>query len=289
MAASASMSRFKSKRRQDMVLNMVSYLVVVVMMIFALFPLAWTFITSLKVERDIVTATLHYIPPEVTFDNYTTLWRRSSFPRLMANSSVVTSITMVVCLLIGTLAAYSISRYRFRGRSPLLIFYLVIRMFPFVLLLVPLFIMMRSLNLLDSRVGLALAYTTFLLPVCIWLMKGFFDAIPPELEDASRVDGSTRLGALFRIVLPLARPGLIATAVFIAIAAWNEFLFALMLTTSQGSRTWPVGLQLMVGEFQLPWGTLSAGGIITIIPIIIFFSIVQRSLVRGLTAGGIKG
>nr|MBA3644462.1 carbohydrate ABC transporter permease [Chloroflexia bacterium] len=110
-----------------------------------------------------------------------------------------------------------------------------------------------------------------------------------ELEDASRVDGSTRLGALVRIVLPLAAPGMIATAVFVAIAAWNEFLFALLLTSSQGSRTWPVGLQLMVGEFQLPWGLLSAGGVISIVPIIIFFAFVQRSLVRGLTAGGLKG
>jgi multiple sugar transport system permease protein len=134
-----------------------------------------------------------------------------------------------------------------------------------------------------------LAYTAFLLPVAVWMLKGFFDAIPPELEDASRVDGSTRLGALTRIVLPLAAPGLIATAVFVAIAAWNEFLFALLLTSSQGSRTWPVGLQLMVGEFQLPRGQLSAGGIVSIIPIIVFFALVQRSLVRGLTAGGLKG
>lgn len=279
----------RSQRQTNLLLNILSYWIVGAVTVFALFPLAWTFTTSFKLEEDIVTPTLQYIPREVTFDNYVTLWRRSEFPRLMTNSAIVTAMTMVVCLLLGMLAAYSISRYRFRGRNRILIFYLVIRMFPFVLLLVPLFVMLRELKLLDSRIGLALAYTTFLLPLCIWMLKGFFDAIPAELEDASRVDGSTRLGALFRIVLPLARPGLIATAVLIAISAWNEFLFALMLTSSQGSRTWPVGLQLMVGEFQLPWGLLSAGGIISIVPIILFFSIVQRSLVRGLTAGGIKG
>jgi multiple sugar transport system permease protein len=145
------------------------------------------------------------------------------------------------------------------------------------------------LGLLDTHLGVILVYITVEIPFTVWLLKGFFDAIPAELEDSSRVDGSTRVGALFRIVLPLARPGLVATAVFVAIGAWNEFLFALMITTSQGSRTWPVGLQLMVGEFQLPWGQLCAGGIISIIPIIIFFSIVQRSLVGGLVAGGIKG
>ncbi len=278
-----------SLRRTKLALDLAAGLVVLLAVLFALFPLVWTALTSLKAETDIVTRTLQYVPRRVTFENYVTLWRRSEFPRLMFNSAVVTGITVVVCLLLGLLAAYGISRYRFRGRQGLLVFYLVIRMFPFVLLLVPLFIMLRGLGLLDSRVGLALAYTTFLLPLCVWMMKGFFDAIPPDLEDASRVDGSTRLGALFRIVLPLVRPGLIATAVLIAISAWNEFLFALMLTTSGGSRTWPVGLQLMVGEFQLPWGQLSAGGIISIVPIILFFSVVQRSLVRGLTAGGIKG
>ncbi len=280
---------FRSQRRINRTMDAVAYAIVGIITAFAVFPLAWTLLTSFKLEEDIVTERMQYIPDAVTFDNYVTLWQRSGFPRLMANSAVVTVLTVVICMTFGALAAYSISRYRFKGRSFLLVFYLVIRMFPFVLLLVPLFIMLRELRLLDSRAGLALAYTAFLLPVAVWMLKGFFDAIPPELEDASRVDGSTRLGALVRIVLPLARPGIIATAVFVAIAAWNEFLFALLLTSSAGSRTWPVGLQLMVGEFQLPWGLLSAGGVISILPIIVFFAFVQRSLVRGLTAGGLKG
>lgn len=280
---------FRSQRRINLLLNTITYLIVGGVVIFSLFPLVWTFLTSIKIESDIVTNTLQYIPRRATFDNYVAIWQRSGFPTLIANSAVVTTITMVICLTIGTLAAYGFSRYHFRGRNALLLFYLVIRMFPVVLLIIPLFIMMRNLGLLDSRVGLALAYTTFLLPLCTWMLKGFFDAIPADLEDAARIDGCTRLGALFRIILPLARAGLVATAVFIAIAAWNEFLFALMLTTSQGSRTWPVGLQLMVGEFQLPWGALSAGGIISIIPVIIFFSIVQQALIRGLTTGAVKG
>jgi multiple sugar transport system permease protein len=190
---------------------------------------------------------------------------------------------------LGTHAAYAISRYRFRWRDRLLLFYLVIRMFPVVLLIIPLFVMLKGLKLLDSQLGLALAYSTFLLPLCIWMMKGFFDALPPDLEDAARIDGCTRLTAFWRIVLPLVRSGLVATAVFIGISSWNEYLFALMLTTSQNSRTWPVGLQLMIGEFQLAWGTFSAAGIITIIPILIFFTLVQQSLVRGIAAGAVKG
>ena len=147
---------------------------------------------------------------------------------------------------------------------------------------------MRNVGLLDSRFGLALAYTTFLLPVFIWMMKGFFEGVPADLEDAARIDGASRLGAMVHIVLPLVLSGLVATAVFVAISAWNEFLFALMLTTSTGSRTWPVGLHLMVGEFQLPWGALAAGGIMSIIPVILLFAIVQRALVRRLTVGALK-
>jgi multiple sugar transport system permease protein len=162
-------------------------------------------------------------------------------------------------------------------------------MFPAVLMIIPLFIVMRNVGLLDSSAGLAVAYTSFLLPLFVWMLKGFFDAAPKELESAARIDGSTRIGAMFRIVIPIARNGLVATCVFVAIAAWNEYLFALMLTTSTGSRTWPVGLQLMVGEFQLPWGMLAAGGVISIIPVIVLFALVQRVMVAGIAAGAVKG
>jgi multiple sugar transport system permease protein len=283
------MGIFASHRRIERLMDLLTYIVLITIVLFAVLPLVWVFLTSFKPESDIVTAQIQYIPRNVTFDNYLTLWRRSSFPALIKNSAIVSIMTVVICILFGTLAAYAISHYRFRGRDRLMLFFLVSRMFPVVLLLIPLFVMMKTLGLLDSHLGLALAYSSFLLPLCIWMLKGFFDAIPNDLEEAARIDGCTRIGALFRIVLPLARPGLVATAVFVAIGAWNEFLLALMLTTSQGSRTWPVGLQLMVGEFQLPWGQLSAGGIISIIPVILFFSLVQRALVRGLTSGAVKG
>jgi multiple sugar transport system permease protein len=269
--------------------SLLAYAVITGVVVFSLGPILWTVITSLKPEADIVTSEMQYLPKNITLDNYVAIWNRSGYPRLITNSTIVTVITLVICMLVGTLAAYGFSRYQFRGRNQILLLYLVIRMFPVVLLIVPLWIMMRAFGLLNTHLGLALAYTTFLLPICIWMMKGFFDAIPPELEDAARIDGCTRLSALFRVVLPLARGGLVATSVFIGIAAWNEYLFALMFTNSQQSQTWPVGLALMVGEFQLPWGALSAGGVISVIPVIILFGIVQQSLVRGLTAGAVKG
>ena len=293
--AKATTRRFRpstpgaSVKRTEGLFDGISVVVVVLAVVFSMAPIVWTLLTSFKLESEIVSSRLSYLPDRLTFTNYQTLWQRSDYPRLLKNSAIVTGMTVLMSLVIGTLAAYSISRYQFRGRHGLMVFYLVIRMFPFTLLLIPLFIMLRSIGLFDTYFGLALTYTTFLLPLCVWMLKGFFDAIPPDLEEASRVDGSTRLGALLRIVLPLARPGIAATTVFAAIGAWNEYLWALLLTTSDGARTWPVGLQLMVGEFQMPWGTLSASGIISIIPIMIGFAFVQRALVSGLVSGGVKG
>jgi multiple sugar transport system permease protein len=280
---------FKSRRRTQRMYDVLAYAVLAIAFVFAVFPIVWTLLTSLKPNADIVTSELQYIPLRPTLQNYAQLWAQAGFLTMFFNSTVVTLITVVVCLAVGISGAYSLSRYRFRGRGQILLFYLIVRMFPAVLLLLPIFIALRVLGLYDTHVGLALAYTAFLLPVCIWMLKGFFDSIPPELEDAARIDGCTRAGAILRVVLPLARPGVAATAVLVAISAWNEFLFALMLTTSQGVRTWPVGLQLMVGEYQLPWGLLTAGGIISIAPILVFFALVQRSLVRGLTLGAVKG
>lgn len=266
-----------------------TYAVMILLAVICMAPILWAFLTSLKYEADIVTREMVYWPTRITFDHYVTLWNQSSYPTLVLNSLVVTSVTVGICLVTGTIASYSFSRFQFRGRMPLMLAYLVVRMFPAVLMIIPLFVVMRQFGLLDSRVGLAIAYTSFLLPLFVWMMKGFFDAAPKELESAARIDGSTRLGAMVRIVMPIARNGVLATCIFVAIAAWNEFLFALMLTTSQGSRTWPVGLQLMVGEFQLPWGMLAAGGMISILPVIVLFAIVQRAMVAGIAAGAVKG
>lgn len=279
-----------SYRTTQRIYGLLTAAVLVLAGIFAIFPLLWTALTSLKQNEDVVTAELQYLPHNPTLENYFELWSRKSFVTLFGNSVVITLMTVTLCLIVGTLAAYAFSRYRFRGRNAALIGFLLIRMFPMVLMLIPLFIIMRNLGLLNTRIGLALAYTTFLLPIATWMLKGFFDAIPPDLEDAARIDGATRAEAIVRVVLPLAAPGVAATAVLTAIASWNEFLFALMFTTNEASQTWPVGLHLLVGgEFNLPWGLLSAGGIISILPIIVFFVLAQKSLVRGLMQGAVKG
>lgn len=269
--------------------DILAYLGLAAIVLFSVFPILWTFLVSLKPEGEIVNARLTYLPARVVFENYVAIWTRSNFPTLIVNSAVITLLTVAMCLGAGTLAAYAVARTRFAGRRKVLLLYLAVRMFPAVMIVIPLFITLRMVGLLDSRLGLALAYTSFLLPVFIWMMKGFFDAVPGELEEAARIDGASRLGAMLRVILPLVLGGLVATSVFVAIGAWNDYLFALMLTSSTGSRTWPVGLQLMVGEFQLPWGALAAGGMISIAPVVVLFAIVQRALVQGLTAGAVKG
>ena len=254
----------------------------------ALLPLGWIVLTSFTPEAEIIEGPA-YVPRHLTVDNYTTVWRRGDFPDLMLNSLIVSGLTVAIALAVAPLAAYALSRHRFRGRTAVLLLFLSIRMFPFLLMLIPAYIILRDLGLLDSRLGLALAYTTFALPAAIWFMKTFFDAVPGEIEDAARIDGCSRVGVFLRVVVPLSRPGLMATAVFIAIGAWSEYLFALMLTTSRGSRTWPVGVSLLVGEFQLPYGQLAATGVITVVPILLAYALVGRNMVRGLMGGAMKG
>ena len=279
----------RTRSGSKLIWDIAAYATLILLAFVCIFPLIWTFLTSIKVEEDIVTRDMVYLPTRFTFDWYVKLWSQSGYPVLVMNSLIVTSLTVLICLLTGTIASYAFARFSFPGRTQLMLSYLVVRMFPAVLMIIPLFIVMRNVGMLDSTWGLAVAYTSFLLPLFVWMLKGFFDAAPKELESAARIDGSTRIGAMLRIVIPIARNGLVATCVFVAIAAWNEYLFALMLTTSQGSRTWPVGLQLMVGEFQLPWGMLAAGGMISILPVIVLFAIVQRVMVAGITAGAVKG
>lgn len=255
-------------------------------LLFALFPIAWTVLTSVRPEQDVVTGAL--LPLRLTAENYTAVWGQADLPRLMLNSLTVTALTVLLSLVLAIFAAYSISRATFRGRGAVMLLFLTIRTIPTVLLLIPLYVILQQLRLLDTPLGLAVTYTTFTLPAAVWFMKGFFDALPPALEDAARVDGCSRFGALARVMLPLVRPGVAATAILVAIESWNEFLYALLLTSSSRSRTWPVGLHQMIGEFQLPWGQLTAAAVLSMAPVIVAYAFAGRTLVSGLMSGGVK-
>ena len=256
--------------------------------LFAILPLVWTFYTSLRTNVDINKFPAKISLSNLSLDAYFGVWRDTNFPMLIKNSLIVSTLTVIVSLSLGTLAGYALSRRKFRGRQGVLLVYLAIRLVPGVLLLIPLYLFMNKLGLLDSYIGLVLAYTTFTLPATIWLMKGFFDSLPPDLENAARIDGCSRMGAMWRISIPLVLPGLAATGTLTAITAWNDVLFAMLLTSSDRTRTWPVGLREMIGEFQLPWEALTATSILSLLPVVIGFALVGRKMVAGITAGSLK-
>ena len=256
--------------------------------LFAILPLIWTFYTSLRSNVDINKFPTKFSLSNLSFYAYFGVWRDTNFPMLMKNSLIVSTMTVIISLALGTFAGYALSRSKFRGRQSVLLVYLAIRLVPGVLLLIPMYLFMNRLGLLDSYIGLTLAYTTFTLPATIWLMKGFFDSLPPDLENAARIDGCSRMGAMWRISIPLVLPGLAATGTLTAITAWNDVLFALLLTSSDRTRTWPVGLREMIGEFQLPWDALTATSILSLLPVVIGFALVGRKMVAGITAGSLK-
>ena len=264
------------------------YLPLTVILLFILFPFYWTVITSIKPEEELYGAVTFWTK-NIRWSSYQKLFTTSvNFISAMKNSFVVAFITMAVSLMASTSAAYAFSRYSFKGRKAIMALFLSNNMFPTVLLLVPLYSIMRKMALLYTPWALVLAYTTFTLPFSVWLLNGFLNDLPITLEEAALIDGCNRRQAFFKIILPLFRSGLVATGVYIFMTSWNEYTFAVMFTNNS-SRTVPVALKSLIGQLGVDWGLLTAGGIITIIPVCVIFFFAQKKLVEGLTAGAVKG
>jgi multiple sugar transport system permease protein len=276
----------RKKSRLNRILTF--YIPLAALLIFALFPFCWTLITSIKPHKELFSFTFHYLPYSPTFENYIELFAKTSFADNMLNSFLVALATSFLSLAVSIMAAYAFSRFHFRGRIAIMVSFLTINMFPSVLLLIPLYSIMRMLGLLYTPLSLIFAYSTFTIPFAVWLLTGYLNDLSPSLEEAALIDGCNRKQAFFKIVLPLTIPGIIATGSYIFITAWNEFVFAVMFT-NQGSRTLPVALQAFVGQFDIQWGLLTAGGVITSIPVLILFMFIQKRLVEGLTSGAVKG
>ena len=264
------------------------YLPLILILLFLLFPFYWTFVTSIKPERELYGEVVTYWPREATFRAYRALFLDYNFLRPMTNSLIVALSTTVLTLFVATLAAYSFSRFRFRGRKAVMILFLTNNMFPTVLLLIPLYAIMRRLGILYTPLALVLSYTTFTIPFSVWLLNGYLSDLPMSLEEAGMVDGANRAQAFIKIILPVLVPCLVATGVYIFMTSWNEYTFAVMFT-NEVSRTIPVSLRNLIGQLGVQWDLLTAGGIITIIPVCILFFFAQRRLVEGLTAGAVKG
>jgi multiple sugar transport system permease protein len=252
-----------------------------------LFPFYWLLMLSLKTQNQaFATPPLFLFQP--TFEHYVDLALNTDFPRFFGNSSIVAIGTVVLSLLLGVPAAYGFSRWRSRTSGWLLAWILLLRMVPGLTYVIPFFLLYKQLDLLDTHVGLVLIYTIFNLALVIWCMQAFFDDVPRTLEESAYVDGATRRQAFLRIVLPLAAPGLAATAVLCFLFSWNEFLFALIVTRFE-ARTAPVGITNFMAYEGVEWGRVAAGSVIILIPVLLFAVVVRRYLVRGLLAGAVKG
>ncbi|HEU4767413.1 MAG TPA: carbohydrate ABC transporter permease [Pyrinomonadaceae bacterium] len=270
---------------------LLKYVVLAAALLLALAPVYWMFTISLKAEVDQFASPPPWFNFTATLEHYYDAFVARSFGQYLITSAIVAVISTLCALVLGTLAAYALARFRlpYDLDRRLSLWILSTRMFPAIVTAVPLFLMMRDLRLLNTKASLIIVYTAFNLPFVVWMMRGFFDEVPRDLEEAALVDGDSRLGALVRIVLPLVSPGLAATAVFCLIVSWNEFLFALVLTQTDASMTLPVGIAGRVTQYEIKWGVMSAAGAVAIVPILVFAMAMQKYLVRGLSMGAVKG
>lgn len=261
---------------------------VALILLFALVPFGWMLLTSLRPEAELTSASRHLLPDVLTLANHIELLGRTSFAENLRDSLVVALGAVSLGLLLALPAAYAFARLRFRGKAAMKTGFLMVNMFPVVLLILPLFVLMKNLGLLDTYFALIIGHATFTLPFAIWLMSGYVAAIPPDLDEAAMIDGATRLQLFIRVLLPLALPGLIAVGSYLFIASWNEYLFALMLA-GRDVRTVTVALQMFIGENEIHWGLLTAAGTLVALPATILFLFAQRHLAAGLTGGAVKG
>lgn len=253
------------------------------------FPALWILFTSLKTEGELTRRPITWVPNDPTLANYITAFTDQPLHRYLFNSFAVASLSTALTLLVAALAAYALARLNLRSRDLILSIIIAVSTFPLVTLLVPLFEVMRGLGLLNTYAALVLPYTVLSLPVCTLVLVAFFETIPRDLENAAMIDGCTRLGALFKVVVPLAAPGVFTAGILAFVNAWDEFLLALSFTSSPAVRTLPVGITLYQGEFAFPWPVISAALVVGIVPLAVLIVIFQERVVSGLTTGGLKG
>jgi multiple sugar transport system permease protein len=254
-----------------------------------LFPFVWQIITSFKSPDQLYNIPPAWWPDQFYLGNYVNVFSGRPFLTYLKNSLVVSSATTLFCIVIGSFCAYAIAKLDFKGKTFLLGLVLTVSMFPSIAILSPLFIILKKFSLLNTYTGLILPYTTFGLPMAIWILTSFFRDIPGELEESAYIDGCSRIQSFIKVIIPLAAPGVFTTAILIFIHAWNEFLFALSFMSKDSMRTVPVAIAMFPGEHDLPWGDIAAASVVVTVPLIIMVLVFQRRIIAGLTAGGVKG
>ena len=273
------------------------FLLVIPVLLFIYVPVAWLIISSISTRAELLTTPIHWIPQQPTLQNYLNILFPAqgtsevarTFRITLMNSFIVASAVTVIALVVGSLAAYALIRLRFPFRRSLLIGILGTRMIPEVSLVIPLYLFATRFGLFNSPGILIITYLSFALPFAIWLMAAFFDTIPLELEDAARIDGCSRLEILWKIIFPISAPGLVSTGLFVFLSAWDEFFFALILTSTVAAKTVPVAIAEFTGRYVVDVGGMMTGGVLAAIPPVLLSLIFQRYIVSGLTAGAVKG
>lgn len=269
--------------------KMAFYFIVTMIMIYAVFPFYWAIVTSLKSGASLFDVQL--IPTNPSLRNYRELFHEESFLQSLVNSIIVSGLTVILSLIIALLSSFSLARVRFRGRALILMTILSVSMFPQIAVLSGMFELIRYLGLYNSLPGLTFCYLCLVLPFTVWVLRGFLQSLPKELEEAAILDGCGPLKMLWKVFLPLAKPAIATTGLLAFIAAWNEFLFALTFTLSSDKRTVPVAIAMLSGssQYELPWGHIMAASVVVTLPLVLLVLIFQRQIVSGLTSGAVKG
>ncbi|TCL56665.1 multiple sugar transport system permease protein [Kineothrix alysoides] len=281
----------KYNRRKKRI-NLLANAVVGIFVVFAVAPIIWMIVTSLMTQGEIATGKLG-VPRH--FENYVMMWKNVNFFQYFRNSVIVCSLTTIVALSIATLAGYAVSRYNFPGSGIFGATVLATQMVPGIMFLLPLYLLFirvqetLGIRLINTYPGIVIVYSAFFIPFSIWILRGFFASIPIELEEAAIIDGCSKFGAFVRVILPVSKVGLIATGIYIFLMAWDELLFAWVLTTSADVATIPVGIRLYVGNYQNRYDLLMAAGCVTTLPVLIIFFSLQKQFITGMTAGAVKG
>lgn len=253
------------------------------------FPVYWMVSTSLKKREEVISVDPRFLPSSLTLDNYRNAFAREGFATSLRNSIIVVLVTVVISLFLATFASVAIARTKFRGKKSFITSLLIVQMLPLSALIIPLFLLLTKLQLTNKLGGLAITYVAFILPFTIWTLRGFLANIPVDIEEAALVDGCTRTQAYRYVLLPLMAPGLVATAIFAFIQAWNEFLLAYIIMQSQDNLTLPVWLASFTTRTGTDWGPLMAASTVVAIPVVLFFSLIQKRIATGVTSGAVKG
>ncbi|HWJ73282.1 MAG TPA: carbohydrate ABC transporter permease [Kaistia sp.] len=284
------MRRRRPKLREGVTAGLViRYLVLIGTVLLTIFPLAWLVLTSLRNSADIFAVPVRILPASITFGQYIAVFSQYGLDGYLWNTIIVSFATVVLVILLAVPCAYSMARFRLPGAKVIVSILLIMRMIPVVALAIPLFAVFAAIGLLDTLTALVLAHTASKLPVAIWLLMGFIQDLPKEIEESAQMDGASTLRIIVQIVSPLIAPGIGATAVITFLFTWNDLLLALTLSSSEAAQTLPVGLTNFVSQFGIDWGAMSAAGVLMVIPTLIFVWFAQGLLVKGLVSGAVRG